>query len=138
VVEEESSGSDFNPEDWVDVEEAREREARIDKYRDEFRQVAEQYEQYYREHPEERPTTGPYAKPAPAFSGIKNVRYGVTALLALVGGVFGLHRFYNGKGGTGLLYLCTFGLAGFGVVYDLLMIATGRFTHKDGTPVRNE
>lgn len=38
-------------------------------------------------------------------------------LLTFVG-VFGIHRFYMGKWLTGLLYLCTAGLAGLGVLYD--------------------
>jgi TM2 domain-containing membrane protein YozV len=32
--------------------------------------------------------------------------------------VFGLHRFYLGRWGTGILYLLTLGLLGIGLVYD--------------------
>jgi len=39
------------------------------------------------------------------------------ALLTFLG-VFGVHRFYIGKWLTGLLYLCTGGLVGVGVLYD--------------------
>ncbi|WP_053231360.1 NINE protein [Sandaracinus amylolyticus] len=45
-------------------------------------------------------------------------RYDVAWLLLTYGGVFGLHRFYVGKIWSGLLYLCTAGLLGAGIVYD--------------------
>ncbi|TAG38980.1 MAG: TM2 domain-containing protein [Oscillatoriales cyanobacterium] len=49
---------------------------------------------------------------------------GVSYLLwaACFFGPFGLHRLYNGKIGTGLLWLCTFGLFGFGQLFDLLLL----------------
>jgi hypothetical protein len=45
-------------------------------------------------------------------------------LLWFVGGfgALGLHRFYLGKFGTGLLYLCTGGLAAVGSIYDFFTL----------------
>jgi TM2 domain-containing membrane protein YozV len=37
-------------------------------------------------------------------------------------GVFGVHRFYLGKWGTGILYFFTIGCLGIGYVYDLLTL----------------
>jgi TM2 domain-containing membrane protein YozV len=53
-----------------------------------------------------------------------------TLLLAIFLGEFGIHRFYVGKVGTGILYLCTFGLFGIGIIVDVIMIALGSFTDK--------
>ncbi len=39
-------------------------------------------------------------------------------------GVFGAHRFYEGKTGSGLLYLFTVGLCGIGVFVDLIILLT--------------
>ncbi|MDR2211419.1 MAG: TM2 domain-containing protein [Spirochaetaceae bacterium] len=37
-------------------------------------------------------------------------------------GIAGFHRFYLGKIGTGLLWLCTGGLFGFGAIYDFFTL----------------
>ncbi len=42
--------------------------------------------------------------------------------LACFSGFCGLHRLYNGKIGTGLLWLCTFGCLGIGQLVDLANI----------------
>lgn len=44
--------------------------------------------------------------------------YTITWVLLTFLGFFGIHRFYQGKIGTGLLYLLTLGLFGIGVIYD--------------------
>lgn len=52
-----------------------------------------------------------------------------TALfLCLFLGIFGAHKFYEGKTGMGILYLCTVGLCFVGVVVDFFKIL-GRPTH---------
>ncbi|MGG4462593.1 NINE protein [Micromonospora provocatoris] len=38
-------------------------------------------------------------------------------------GFAGIHRFYIGKIGTGLLYLLTWGFLGIGLIYDLFTLA---------------
>jgi len=46
------------------------------------------------------------------------IDYSVAWILLTFLGVFGIHRFYLGKRGTGLLYLLTVGLFGIGLIYD--------------------
>jgi len=53
-------------------------------------------------------------------------------LLCLFIGPLGLHRFYVGKIGTGILMILTAGGLGIWVIVDLVMIVTGNFTDKDG------
>jgi TM2 domain-containing membrane protein YozV len=45
--------------------------------------------------------------------------YTIAWLLLTFLGILGIHRFYLGKWGTGLLYLFTGGLLGAGYLYDL-------------------
>ena len=47
------------------------------------------------------------------------INYSVAWLLLTFLGWLGMHRFYMGKWGTGLLYLVTLGLLGIGWLYDL-------------------
>jgi len=46
------------------------------------------------------------------------IDYSVAWILLTFVGVLGIHRFYLGKWGTGLLYLLTLGLFGIGLIYD--------------------
>lgn len=48
--------------------------------------------------------------------------YNIAWLLFAFLGVFGAHRFYLGKVGTGVIFLLTGGLLGFGLIYDVLTL----------------
>lgn len=60
----------------------------------------------------------------------------VAFVLCFFFGILGIHRFYVGKVGTGLLYLFTGGLCGIGWLIDLIMTACGSFTDKAGLPLK--
>ena len=57
-------------------------------------------------------------------------------LLCFFLGAFGLHRFYVGKIGTGILMLITLGGLGIWTIVEFVMIAIGKFTDKLGRPLR--
>ncbi len=64
------------------------------------------------------------------------IDYNIAWLLLVFLGLFGIHRFYLGKIGTGLLYLLTFGLCGLGYIYDLwtlndqITLINGRYSRQ--------
>jgi TM2 domain-containing membrane protein YozV len=59
----------------------------------------------------------------------------VALLFCILLGVFGVHRFYVGKIGTGILMLLTIGGLGIWVTIDLILIAVGSFRDKEGRRV---
>ena len=56
----------------------------------------------------------------------------VTAILWFFLGLIGIHRFYLGHVGMGILYLFTAGLCGIGWLIDGILLATGTLKPKNG------
>ncbi|MCR2808021.1 TM2 domain-containing protein [Paenibacillus soyae] len=64
---------------------------------------------------------------------IKSEKSFVAALiLSILLGTLGIHRFYVGKIGTGILQLLTMGGFGIWALVDIIMIAVGSFKDKQG------
>jgi len=59
-----------------------------------------------------------------------------TILLCFFLGVLGVHRFYVGKIGTGLLQLITLGGLGIWALVDFIIIVTGSFKDKQGMMIK--
>ena len=71
-----------------------------------------------------------------AESGNSEKSFVATLLLCVLLGVFGVHRFYVGKVGTGIIQLLTLGGLGIWALVDLIMIATQTFKDSDGLPIK--
>lgn len=56
-------------------------------------------------------------------------------LLCFLLGVLGVHRFYVGKIGTGVLQVLTLGGLGIWALIDLIFIIMGKFTDKEGNVI---
>jgi TM2 domain-containing membrane protein YozV len=84
-------------------------------------------------------TTNPPTLPTsqPGLPPTSTSKFYPTFFLGVFLGVFGVHRFYLRKIGTGLLQLFTFGGLGIWWLVDMIMILLGKFKDKDGATIPN-
>ena len=63
---------------------------------------------------------------------------GTAFILCAVGflGIGGLHDFYLGKIGSGIIKICTYNFFIFGTIYDLFKISLGTYCDNTGAPLR--
>ncbi len=57
-------------------------------------------------------------------------------LLCFFLGSLGIHRFYAGKIGTGILMIITLGGLGIWTLIDFIMIIIGKFKDKEGMEIK--
>ena len=57
-------------------------------------------------------------------------------ILCVLVGLFGIHDFYLGRIGSGILKLLTANLFAFGWIADIIKIATGTYKDGAGEPLR--
>lgn len=81
-------------------------------------------------------TEGQPITSAPTPSGEKD--WLITLLLCIFLGGLGIHRFYVGKTGTGILMLLTLGGCGIWIIIDIIMIATGSFKDAEGRDLKKK
>ena len=70
------------------------------------------------------------------INGVSRKSKVAALLLCIFLGYWGIHRFYVGKIGTGILYLFTCGLFGIGWIVDIILIATGSFRDSFDLPLQ--
>ncbi len=70
---------------------------------------------------------------------MKSKDFSTTIILCYFLGIFGVHRFYSGKIGTGIVMLLLTFFTGIGgiiwAIIDFISLAKGNFQDKEGNPV---
>jgi TM2 domain-containing membrane protein YozV len=70
------------------------------------------------------------------MEGLSEKGFVPTILLCFFLGALGIHRFYVGKIGTGIVQLLTLGGLGIWTLVDFIMVVTGNFKDSRGLPIK--
>jgi TM2 domain-containing membrane protein YozV len=70
------------------------------------------------------------------MEGVSEKGFVPTVMLCFFLGALGIHRFYVGKIGTGIVQLLTFGGLGIWALVDFIMVVTGNFKDGQGLPIK--
>lgn len=77
----------------------------------------------------------PSLNPQSSAASELNAKWLTVLLLCIFLGGLGIHRFYVGKIGSGIVQLLTAGGCGVWAVIDLIMILTGNFEDSEGNKI---
>jgi hypothetical protein len=83
------------------------------------------------------PKCGVRQTSTPAAIGSSEKSFVTMLILCFVLGIYGVHRFYAGKPGTGIVMLFTLGGLGIWTLIDFIKIATSNFTDGDGNKIQS-
>ncbi len=72
----------------------------------------------------------------PPYAVVSGKNRTVSLVLCFLLGFWGVHYFYVGRIGMGILYIFTCGLFGIGWIVDIIRIIAGAFSDVDGYPVK--
>lgn len=78
----------------------------------------------------------PHIQYPPRYTDPPECSWGLMLFYTVFFGWLGLHRFYAGKMGSGMLYIMTLGLFGMGWIIDIFAVLTTLFKDKQGRRIK--
>lgn len=103
-------------------------------------QQNQQYQQNQQQQQYQQNQQQQYQQQAPTNQGAQapadNTKWVIALILCFTVGYLGVHRFYLGHIGIGIIQLLTAGGCGIWVIIDLIMLLTGSLKDAQGNPLK--